>query len=80
MILVSFLCQFHSRWVANANPVSGGIWAIQIFFKDKIDLHRQLHLIIRYVKLNFDNEIYMLTSHFVRWRQFSVICHAQAVS
>ena len=26
----SFLCQFHLRWVANAYPDSGGIWALEI--------------------------------------------------
>ena len=23
-----FLCRFHLRWVANANPISSGIWAL----------------------------------------------------
>ena len=28
MSIEFFLCRFHSRWVANANPISSGIWAL----------------------------------------------------
>ena len=27
MYISCYLCQFHLRWVPNANPVFGGIWA-----------------------------------------------------
>ena len=27
-----FLCRFHSRWVANANPISSGIWALYFLY------------------------------------------------
>ena len=29
MYIFFFLCRFHSRWVANANPISSGIWALR---------------------------------------------------
>ena len=29
MYILGCLCQFHLHWVPNANPVSGGIWAIE---------------------------------------------------
>ena len=25
------MCRFHLRWVANANPISSGIWALSLF-------------------------------------------------
>ena len=28
MYISFFLCRFHSRWVANAKPISSGIWAL----------------------------------------------------
>ena len=30
MYISYFLCRFHLRLVANANPVSGGIWALLV--------------------------------------------------
>ena len=30
MYISCFLCRFHLRLVPNANPISGGIWALQI--------------------------------------------------
>ena len=32
MYISCFLCRFHLRLVANANPVSGGIWALALGF------------------------------------------------
>ena len=29
-----FLCQLHLRWIANANPVSGGIWPYCMICKE----------------------------------------------
>ena len=33
-----FLCQFHSRWVASMNSISGGIWALNFRSKYKATL------------------------------------------
>ena len=30
MYISCFLCRFHLRLVPNANPISGGIWALEI--------------------------------------------------
>ena len=30
MYISCFLCRFHLRLVANANPISGGIWALKV--------------------------------------------------
>ena len=30
MYISFFVCRFHLRWVANANPISSGIWALML--------------------------------------------------
>ena len=42
MLFVSFLCLFHSRWVANANVFFSGIWA-----KDDSPAEWKDHTVIR---------------------------------
>ena len=31
MYISFFVCRFHSHWVANANPISSGIWAYMYY-------------------------------------------------
>ena len=45
MYISCFLCRFHLRLVANANPVSGGIWALNYLTMAHItliDLKREI--------------------------------------
>ena len=42
-----FVCRFHLRWVANANPISSGIWALDFYtFSSHKCPHTNLHLSI----------------------------------
>ena len=38
MLISRCLCQFRLRWVANANMVSGGIWALFNIFKTSLNV------------------------------------------
>ena len=33
-------CTFHSRWVANANPISSGIWALHVSMPHVFSYHK----------------------------------------